>query len=256
MLPSDVISLALQRVNMTVAEVGDGNATVGATREYQYLNMVKDKVWAAIVASATGKDFSWEEWTQNFTALQGEYPLPQVVSDENRLKKIQCLSVTYTTDTFSRTGALIYTPARYVDRKNQEYDWAWYEENQPQSEPIYCVSDKAIFVAPVSSNTVVNGMKLTGVKKIPDYDTNTTEAGMVIPDDYHYLLVDWLEVELLRKQGATALANQQGQVYKANTIEVLNTSKDSQIWPYKMEYPDDWFMRGNWRGTNTHITLP
>lgn len=72
-------------------------------------------------------------------------------------------------------------------------------------------------------------MKLTGVKKIPDYDSNTTEAGMVIPDDYHYLLVDGLEVELLRKQGATALANQQKQVFQQSKIEVLNTSKDSQV---------------------------
>lgn len=122
-----------------------------------------------------------------------------------------------------------YTVARYVDRKNLQYDWSYYEENQSQSEPIYCVSDKAIFVAPVSSGTVVNGMKLTGVKKIPDYDVNTSEDGMVIPDDYHYLLVDGLEVELLRKQGATALANQQKQVFMQSRGEVLNTSKDSQI---------------------------
>jgi len=240
---------------MTYDEVGDGVEATGTANAYLYLNMVKDNVWAAIVASSTGKDMSWESWTQNFTALQGEYPLPQVVSDENRLKKIQSLWVTYTTDTFSRTGALKYTVARYVDRKNLQYDWSYYEENQSQSEPIYCVSDKAIFVAPVSSGTVVNGMKLTGVKKIPDYDVNTSEDGMVIPDDYHYLLVDGLEVELLRKQGATALANQQKQVFMQSRGEVLNTSKDSQIWPFHMVYPDD-SLRSNWRGTNTHITLP
>ena len=95
MIPSEVIALALQRVNMTETEVGDGTLATGTARCYDYLNMVKDQVWAKIVASTTGKDLSWEEWTQDFTALQTEYALPQVVSDENRLKKIQSLSITY-----------------------------------------------------------------------------------------------------------------------------------------------------------------
>lgn len=100
MLPSEVIALALQRVNMTETEVGDGTLATGTSRAYQYLNMVKDVVWAKLVASTTGKDLSWEEWTQDFTALQSEYPLPQVVSAENRSKKIQSLSVTYGTATY------------------------------------------------------------------------------------------------------------------------------------------------------------
>jgi hypothetical protein len=190
MIPSEVIALALQRVNMTEAEVGDGTLATGTSRCYQYLNMVKDQVWAKIVASTTGKDLSWEEWTQDITALQTEYALPQVVSDENRLKKIQSLSITYTTDTYDITGELKYTPAKFVDRASLPQDWGYYVNMQPQSEPIYCVGDKSIFIAPASASTVVNGMKLTGVKKIPDYDSNTTEYDMVIPDDYHYLLVD------------------------------------------------------------------
>lgn len=70
MIPSTVIAIALQRTNMTYDEVGDGVEATGITRAYQYLNMVKDNVWAAIVASSTGKDFSWEEWTEDLTALE------------------------------------------------------------------------------------------------------------------------------------------------------------------------------------------
>lgn len=229
MLVSDIISLALQRVNMTETEVGDGTLATGTSRCYDYLNMVKDQVWAKIVASTTGKDLSWEEWTQDITALQTEYALPQVVSDENRLKKIQGLSITYTADTYDLTGELKYTPARYVDRKSLDKDWGWYVNMQPQSEPIYCVSDKSIFIAPASANTVTNGLKLTGVKKIPDYDEFTTEADMVIPDDYHYLLVDGLEVQLLYKQGQRGMAMQQKQSFQQSTQEMLTTQRDTHV---------------------------
>lgn len=128
-----------------------------------------------MVASTTAKDLSWEEWTQDFTAQQSEYALPQVVSDENRLKKVQKLYVAYTLDTYSKTGAMKYTSARHVDRKTLPEDWSYYTANQSESDPIYTISDKAIFVAPISESTIANGLKLTGVKKIPDYTSSTTE---------------------------------------------------------------------------------
>ena len=53
--------------------------------------MVKDFLWNKTVGSSTGRDFSWEEWTDDFVALQTEYPLPQVVSNENRLKRVESL---------------------------------------------------------------------------------------------------------------------------------------------------------------------
>lgn len=111
MIPSEIIAIALQRTNMTVVEVGDGVEATGTARLYQYLNMVKDKVWNQYVASITGKALSWESWTDTFVANQSEYPLPQVISADNRIKKIQSLYVTYGTQTYSRTGELIYTKA-------------------------------------------------------------------------------------------------------------------------------------------------
>ena len=73
MIPSEVIALALQRVNMTETEVGDGTLVTGTSRCYEYLNIVKDQVWAKIVASTTGKDLSWEEWRQDFTISERQW---------------------------------------------------------------------------------------------------------------------------------------------------------------------------------------
>lgn len=123
--------------------------------------MVKDPLWSKIVSSSTGKDLSWEKWTKTFTALQTEYALPQVVLDENRVKKIQSLSIAYTADTYDVTRELKYVPATLVDRVTLPQDWGWYVNNQSSSKPIYYVSDKSIFIAPASTTTIVNGLKLT-----------------------------------------------------------------------------------------------
>lgn len=65
MIPSDVFSLALQRCNIKIADIGDGVEATGTSRMYQYLNMVKDLLWNKIVGSSTGRDTSWEEWTDD-----------------------------------------------------------------------------------------------------------------------------------------------------------------------------------------------
>jgi hypothetical protein len=91
MIPSEIISIAVQQANITVTDIGDGVEATGTARLYQYLNLVKDFLWNRIVGSSTGRDFSWEEWTNDLASLTSEYNLPQVVSDENRLKKVESL---------------------------------------------------------------------------------------------------------------------------------------------------------------------
>jgi hypothetical protein len=238
MVPQDIINTAIERTNIKLADIGDGVEATGTTRMYKYLNMSKDLLWNKIVGSSTGRDMSWESWTQDMEALQGEYALPQVVSDENRIKKIESLWICYSWATYSRTGGKIYTVARLVDRASLDNDWHYYEENQSTADPIYYVSDKSIFIAPVSSSTVAEWLQITGVKKIPDYDTNTTEAGMVIPDDMHYLLVDLLMEHIYWKKwaptNALALRNQN----KVDVKETLNVERDSHVWPKIMEFPE------------------
>lgn len=238
-----MIEIALQRTNSTLAEIGDGDASTGSTRAYQYLNMVKDRVWSKYVASSSGKDLSWEEWTQDFTANESEYPLPQVISDENRLKKIQSLWVCYGTETYTRTGKLKYTQARLVDPASLPFDWFYYESEQPQELPMYYTSDKAIFVAPVPTSTITGWLKLTGIKKIPDYDSNTTEEWTVIPDDYHELLVEGLMIQFLYKKGNTGLAVNLKNDVNNTTRDMINTLKELNVAPFFAQYPDEVWQR-------------
>lgn len=254
MIPSQIIEVSLQQTNVKLADIGDGVEATGTARLYQYLNMVKDFLWNKIVGSSTGRDFSWEEWNNDLAANVSEYALPQVVSDENRLKKIESLWITYSGATYSRTGKTIYTPARLVDRASLEKDWAYYEENQSQSDPIYYVSDKSLFIAPTIASWVTNGLQLTGVKKIPDYTASTTEEGMVIPDDMHYLLVTGLTEQIYLKKGSRVNAQTVKAEYRNDVRETLNVERDSHVWPTTMHFPDTLPTTRN--VGNSYITLP
>lgn len=240
MTPPDIIDLALQQAHVKLSDIGDGDEAVGTTRAYNYLNsQVKDPLWNKIVGSSTGRNISWQKWTDDLVINQSEYPLPQVVSDENRIKKIESLGISYDGAVFSRTGKIIYNPARLVDPATLPNDWYWYEENQPTTDPIYFVSDKSIFVAPVGAVGVTAGLQLTGVQKIPDYTADTTEAGMVIPDDLHHLLVTGLIEQFYRKKGAPTNAAAIKAELKADTKEQLDVERDYKVWPMLMVYPDE-----------------
>jgi hypothetical protein len=91
------------------------------------------------------------------------------------------------------------------------------------------VSDKSLFIAPTSSAQVTNGLQLTGVKKIPDYTDSTTEDGMVIPDDMHYLLVTGLQEQIYLKKGSRVNATAVKNDYRNDVRETLNVERDSHV---------------------------
>lgn len=70
MLPSVIIDRAFQKSYTNATEIGDGVLATGTARAYQYLNDVKDRMWSRIVSSTTGKDISWQQWTESITAGQ------------------------------------------------------------------------------------------------------------------------------------------------------------------------------------------
>lgn len=240
MIPSEIIDIAVQQTNIKLSDIGDGDAVVGLQRAYSYLNIVKDSLWNNIVWSSTGRNISWQKWTNDLIALQSEYALPQVVSDENRIKKIESLGITYTGTVYSRTGKIIYNPARLVDPASLPNDWYWYEENQPTTDPVYYVSDKSIFVAPVCSTTIADALQLTWVQKIQDYDEFTTEQGMVIPDDMHYLLITGLREQIYLKKWAPQNAQALKKEYKQDVKDTLDVERDYKVWPHFASYPDGW----------------
>lgn len=51
-----------------------------------------------------------------------------------------------------------------------ELDWDYYKNNQSELNPVYYVSDNSIFIAPIPQSAVTDGIKMTGIRKIADYE--------------------------------------------------------------------------------------
>ena len=80
-------------------------------------------------------------------------------------------------------------------------DWDYYKNNQSELNPVYYVSDNSIFIAPIPQSAVANGIKMTGIRKIADYDLLTVEADIGIPVDFHRVLVFGLAYEMALDKG-------------------------------------------------------
>lgn len=157
------------------------------TGALELLNVIKDEFWAEIV-SRLEEDYNWEEWKASSVAGQAEYTLPPLTSTSDGTKALKTVAIAYGTEVYS-DGGLKYEKASLVNASSLSRDWDFYENTQSQLNPIYYVSDNSIFIAPKPTVAVTNGIKMTGVRKIPDYALNTLEQDVKIPVDFHRVLV-------------------------------------------------------------------
>ena len=167
------------------------------------LNTLKDEFWSAIVTTVN-EDYNWERWTTSSVALQSEYTLNTVAYNTSGTKVLKWVSINYDAKTYSETSTLTYRKAREVNPYTLDIDWDYYVENQSEEDPIYYVADNSFFVAPAPRTAVTNGIKLTWIRKIPDYTLSTTEADMKIPVDQQNALVYGLVVHWLMNKWADA----------------------------------------------------
>lgn len=71
---------------------------------------------------------------------------------------------------------------------------------QPAEKPLYIIADQSIFIAPLPSTSITNGVKLTGIMKIADYTEATLEPAMRITAEYQHILVQGLLPYIYRFQ--------------------------------------------------------
>ena len=171
--------------------------------EYQYtdadalkdLNTLKDSFWSLIVTEAP-ESYNWDRWLVDLTTTNTEYQIPEVAYNKAGAKLLKWISINYNWETYSETGNLKYINAREVNPNTLEHEWFHYVENQSKDDPIYFVADNSYFIAPSFRTAgLVNRIKLTWIRKIPDYELTTTEANMKIPVDQQQVLVYWLMID-------------------------------------------------------------
>lgn len=112
------------------------------------LNELKNDFLATLINSAED-GFNWQTWFASTVALQGEYSLPAIGAATAGAKQIKEVSVAYSGETYAATGKIKFEKATEVSPSTLERHWSWYEENQPNTSPIYFIADDALHIAPV-----------------------------------------------------------------------------------------------------------
>ena len=125
-----------------------------------------------------------EIWYADTVSLQNEYTKPSVTSDNVWAQRVDSVSVCYTYDTYSETWLKKYTPCRLATREEQE-NWEYHLENQPNDNPIYYHFDKSVFIAPDprTADIGTNRLKITWVRSLASntWTTSTTETDIKLP---------------------------------------------------------------------------
>ena len=183
-----IIAQMRRRVKVDTSQYSDANALID-------LNTRKDEFWSALITNVP-EDYNWDRWLVDLTSTDTEYVMPEVAYNTAWAKLLKGVAINYTWDTYTETWLAKYTPAREVNPNTLEHDWFYYVENQSQDDPIYFVADNSYFIAPAFRTAwLANRIKLTWIRKIPDYELTTTEADMKIPVDQQQALVYWLMID-------------------------------------------------------------
>lgn len=186
--PAAIIAQMRRRCKVDTSQYSDSDALID-------LNTRKDEFWSAISTNVNWK-YNWERWIADLTTTNTEYSLAEVAYNKAWTKLLNGVAINYDWETYWETWNLIYTPAREVNPNTLENDWYYYVENQSKDDPIYFVSDNSYFIAPSFRTAwLVDRIKLTWIRKIPDYELTTTEANMKIPVDQQEALVYWLMID-------------------------------------------------------------
>mgnify|MGYP003653000402 CR=1 FL=1 len=186
--PAAIIAQMRRRCKVDTSQYSDANALID-------LNTLKDSFWSEVVTN-TPESYNWDSWKVDDTTLLSEYAMPTVAYDTAWAKKLKSIALNYNGETYTTTGLFQYIDAREVNPNTLDHEWNYYVENQSTDDPIYFVADNSYFIAP--SFRIANQadrIKLTWIRKIPDYTLTTTESAMKIPVDQQQALVFWLMID-------------------------------------------------------------
>ena len=203
------------------------------------LNTLKDEFWSAIVSIK--RKFNFEIWTSSSIELQSEYTLSEVAYNQAWTKQLSSVSINYNGETYENTWKIKYIQADRVNPYDLPYDWDYYVENQDEKKPLYYVADNSYFIAPAPLIAVTNWIKLTWIRKIPDYELTTTEQEMRIPVDQQKDLVFWLAVYWLMNKWVNdnIINNAEARWERKKATALYNLESRVEENPFLWEFPDD-----------------
>lgn len=188
----------------TLNNVDDNQYT--DTQALLHSNLIIHQIEDYIVNSIWER-FFWDILTvENTVVNQNEYTLPTLPTWLfDWANKVEVVTIQY-------REWQDFIKAREVNFETLEHDLTWYNNYQSESEPIYFIADKSVFIYPAPKVQITWWIKFYWIKSLKDVTTLTTNDSDLfwgkIPTKYYYLISEWLEQFILRTLGKTQEAIQ------------------------------------------------
>lgn len=227
-----------QILTLALANTHTKTSQVGATNLATFFNLVYRDLVSTVVKDV-GENYFLEIWqldAQDETIAKranGEYTFPVASDSQKGMLKMLRLAVKPTSDD------VYHVPAKEVDIKTLDFDWSYYMENQPKSNPIYFVGDNSFFLAPkfaaADLPAVPAGnkqLKLYGIASATDLAADAAEITILLPADQHPRIAQGMEQYIYKSRGKKKEAGDalsEYQFSKSQMIDDLTNRDDSKM---------------------------
>jgi len=179
------------------------------------------------ITSEVNADFFYQEWTGSTVVWQEEYTFPIRTSSIAGLKKLISVSIKWKTDDayFQRLKTASYS--------SLDNDDGYLKVNQPKTSGFYDIRDKSVFITPAP--TEVGSIKLYWVSDPTELQLWASEADIVIPVDFHHLIVLGNEYRIYKAKRMTNEKNDALAEYNQAKLDMVSSLKARNVAPIQME---------------------
>lgn len=215
----------MSRLNTGTNDSNMPDATLLTITNVTYRDLIN------VITSEVNEDFFYQEWIDDFTAWQREYPFPVRTTWVDGLKKLISVGIKYaTTDDYFR----MTEPSKF---SNLTKDATYYETNLSNSTPFFTVADKSVFIYPLATTTITDWILLYWISDPCELTAWAAESAIKIPLDYHHLIVLGNEYRIYKARRMTNEKNDAIVEYKNELRKMVTELSDRIIKPLESKLP-------------------
>ena len=215
----------MSRLNTGTNDSNMPDATLLTITNVTYRDLIN------VITSEVNEDFFYQEWIDDLVAWQREYTFPTRTTWVAGLKKLISVWVKYaTTDDYFR----MTTPSKF---SNLTHDATYYEDNLSNSTPFFTVADKSVFIYPLAKTTITDGILLYWISDPCELEAGDAESSILIPLDYHHLIVLGNEYRIYKARRMTNEKNDALVEYKNELRKMVTELSDRIIRPLESVMP-------------------
>lgn len=206
------------------------------TRLVEHINKYYHKIYRTIVSRIWENYFSTTQLI-DAVADQESYTINKPTSSTSAFTKITQVYIKRKTDTY-------YRPCRYIDLANTDKSLSFYLENATTREPLYWITETELYILPkFTSETTESGsneqIKVLGIQSPVDLSTGSIESDILIPVQYHDMIVTGALVEIYRYKKQRTQMLQTLKEFDADLEEMISTLTDRIESVDNIAIPDD-----------------